>query len=501
MRTHRRAAARPSARAAAIVLFTTACGFGCATGGTTTPGGDYTPTDDGGGAGGSPEAGPDGSGGTGGTAGQDAAPDSTATGGGGQAGDAAADVSPDSTTDAATDAPSEAGSETGAGLPLGSACSTNAECASGFCDDVGQPGAPNKACIRPCLPNTPCPDGTRCTTVSALGKVCAPYHDEACATCATDDDCKIQGNHCLSASGGQLYCAVDCSFDGTCPTGLECQTVSGNKVCVPQGGAQCPCAPNRNGDTRPCQNTANGIVCTGVETCDGSQGAFVGCTATTPSPEVCNGLDDDCNGVVDDLPHATCSCSGGTCTMVCAPGYTNYPAGLPQSDGCPCVVDAFQSTDGGSCGTPHAVAAVADVGGTASRTISGTLSSDTEVDWFALTFTDTAESGTNSFHASIALTSNPNDEFVFVVVSACTAAPTAPQYTSVDTCVNFSNGGAGEAPCGNVTGQNHCDDRSIARLVGVMRNPAATTKTCSAYELTIAAAGPCDPSTADTCTW
>lgn len=486
----------------------TLAGTGCATGGDTS-GNTYTPG--GGGSAGAEEAGTDasgGSGGTGGSGGSSATGGSggvggTSTGGtGGTATDAGADASDDAASDSAADGPSETSTDGSNLKPVGAPCTDKSECSSGFCEDVGQSAAPQKACIRPCLPNIDCPDGTRCTTVPPLGAICAPYHDEACGLCTTDADCVIQGNHCLSGAGGQKFCGVDCSYDGACPDGMECQNVSGNQLCAPQGGAACPCAPNRSGETRACENNVGGVVCVGVETCDGAQAAFVGCTALTPSIEVCNGIDDDCNGTIDDLPHATCDCSGGSCSLVCAAGWAHYPPSVPESDGCTCVADAFEGADGGACATPHPVDAVVDVGGTASRTITGTLSSDADEDWFTVTFTDTAESAANSFHAAIAFTSNPNDEFRFVVVPDCSTAPSAPKLTTADSCYNFLAGGIGLTPCGEVTGQNHCATVTMTRTIGVMRNPNSVSKTCSSYEITInAAAGTCDPATFDSCTW
>ncbi|NOY53555.1 MAG: DUF1566 domain-containing protein [Deltaproteobacteria bacterium] len=54
--------------------------------------------------------------------------------------------------------------------------------------------------------------------------------------------------------------------------------------------------------TRSC-STACG---TGTETC--ASGAWVDCTAPQPSPELCDGIDNNCNGVIDE----GCSCTNGT---------------------------------------------------------------------------------------------------------------------------------------------------------------------------------------------
>ncbi|GJP83686.1 hypothetical protein CLOP_g13813 [Closterium sp. NIES-67] len=48
--------------------------------------------------------------------------------------------------------------------------------------------------------------------------------------------------------------------------------------------------------TRPCRNPCGA----GVETC--IEGAFQNCTAPVHGPEVCNGVDDNCDGLVDNSP-------------------------------------------------------------------------------------------------------------------------------------------------------------------------------------------------------
>ena len=67
------------------------------------------------------------------------------------------------------------------------------------------------------------------------------------------------------------------------------------------------------GLTRVC-GTDVGVCTSGVETC--SAGMFGGCTATGGSAETCDNLDNDCDGAVDEGVTMAC----GTSTGVCEPG-------------------------------------------------------------------------------------------------------------------------------------------------------------------------------------
>jgi Notch 1 len=77
------------------------------------------------------------------------------------------------------------------------------------------------------------------------------------------------------------------------------------------------------GLTQGCQNTNTEGTCTGVEIC--SSGSWQTCTAATPAAEICNNIDDDCDGAVDEGVTDVCYtgavgtegqglCHGGTLT-------------------------------------------------------------------------------------------------------------------------------------------------------------------------------------------
>ncbi|MFL5910322.1 MAG: hypothetical protein ACJ768_07120 [Gaiellaceae bacterium] len=113
---------------------------------------------------------------------------------------------------------------------------------------------------------------------------------------------------------------------------------------------------------------ATGSVGGGGTTTTTTSGGGVG-VGGTPQPEVCNGLDDDNDGIVDDnltdtptTAHATPSCFGGTWELTCDTGW--FDANGVLADGCEFALATLQ-TDPSNCGTigndvthayPHAIA-------------------------------------------------------------------------------------------------------------------------------------------------
>jgi hypothetical protein len=122
--------------------------------------------------------------------------------------------------------------------------------------------------------------------------------------------------------------------------------------------------------------------------------------AASPSAEICNGLDDDCNGAVDELPlpalcgtvppgqHAQAdvvSCSGQYtphCQLTCDPGWYDLDQQVP--DGCECQPDADDLAGlGNDCNNPINLGALLPNGVVLEHT--GTIVPDTDADHFVFT--------------------------------------------------------------------------------------------------------------------
>ncbi len=481
---------RPSFLRAIPLFATLVLGWACASGGDTA---NDAPPDDGGG----------GDAGSAGSAGAQAGSAGAGKGGssGSQAGGPVAGTAGAGSGGKAGNG--GVGGGTGGGTGGGASGDCGPSC-SGKCVDVGV-SKPELVCATACKTGTPCPDGTHCATLDGAS-VCVPNKDGQCALCKTDSDCKVKGDRCLEGPHKEKYCAQDCSFDGVCPSGLKCKQAPGGKVtersCQADDTVSCPCAANRDGDERACSKSNQGLTCTGAEKCDAKTGKYSACTAPVPQPETCNELDDDCNGKVDDIPGAACNCSGGQCTITCQAGYTHYPSSLPDSAGCPCKEDSFEPL-GDTCAKAVGLPALQDAGGTASGDVTGTLSSDADVDWYKINVKDSDENGKNSYHVQVKFDKNPGNEFVVQVIRGadCAKATTAPILTSYDFCVAFQEGTTrGLSPCGNNDGMQHCADMTSDYLIGVSRSASASAKTCSQYTLKVlAAAGACDKASFDAC--
>ena len=132
--------------------------------------------------------------------------------------------------------------------------------------------------------------------------------------------------------------------------------------------------------------------------------------------EVCDGLDNDCNGATDDGSASdTCdggSCVAGACASPCPSGYVDLNASA--TDGCECAITATSA--GATCGGAQSLG---DLPEGATMTVGGQVMPGEAGDWYTFNSIDapdtspSAVSTCDAYDVHIAFLSNPGGQFVF----------------------------------------------------------------------------------------
>ncbi len=184
-------------------------------------------------------------------------------------------------------------------------CSENSECQSGWCvEHMGQ-----KVCTQSCQEE--CPPGWTCQQVGASDPdvvfICVSNFPNLCRPCTAAADCEgVAGTEdaCVDYGEQGAFCGGKCGEDGACPWGFECQTVTtvdGIELeqCVADTGV-CPCTDTavQLGLFTHCEVENEFGTCQGMRVC--TEEGLTDCDAQVPAVETCNGLDDNCNGDVDE---------------------------------------------------------------------------------------------------------------------------------------------------------------------------------------------------------
>jgi hypothetical protein len=224
------------------------------------------------------------------------------------------------------------------------------DCTSGWCAETPDGGR----CTKPCGEGG-CPTNWDCINVALFPDpqyACAPRSPKLGKPCKSDPDCfsalgtGVTGlkDACVPNGTDGAYCGADCSTpSATCPTGFACknvQSISGKSVkqCVPTTpDAVCTGFYSTLGTETSCSSGNNNGTCFGTRRCE--DGKLTACSAKTPTPEKCNTVDDDCDGITDEpIPNAKCDVVSGIykCPGVpfCQNGVEQCLGQKPSAEGC-----------------------------------------------------------------------------------------------------------------------------------------------------------------------
>jgi hypothetical protein len=226
-------------------------------------------------------------------------------------------------------------------------CTDSSKCFSGWCVFHQAEHVCSKVCD-----DGQCPSGWTCEELQVSGgtmPVCVSNHPTLCRPCIDESDCLTEAGAyaaCLALGTEGNFCGGACDPQGGCPTGYACQeavTIGGISAsqCLPETGI-CDCSnwSVEQALTTECFNENQWGLCQGSRFCAAE--GLSPCSAQTPAEESCNGLDDDCDGELDEETDSgtPCDddnpCTGDLCLGEAGCQHEPLPEGTCD-DGDPCT--------------------------------------------------------------------------------------------------------------------------------------------------------------------
>jgi len=197
-------------------------------------------------------------------------------------------------------------------------CETDDDCASGLCLHALAESVCAFSCKgkkRRCYRN-----GWNCFGVKEefdeARELCLPETGMLCLPCQYDLECTPRDKGftgmCLSLGGAGQFCGFECIAHEDCPDGYICKAFhleDGSLIgqCQPLI-EQCVCNEVGKGAkwSSSCFQENEFGICAGDNICPESGASQ--CTAEFPAEDLCNGLDDNCNGEIDEDGHVGEEC-------------------------------------------------------------------------------------------------------------------------------------------------------------------------------------------------
>ena len=233
---------------------------------------------------------------------------------------------------------------------FGSPCQDNSDCLSEFCVQTMEGKQCAAMCTEECPSGWHCkglvnqgPD---------LIYLCVPQDTiELCKPCAANADCwgngANDGEACIPYGASGSFCGGECNVAEDCPEGYECvgtPDVTGTTVqqCVlTQGECSCKQWHIEQSAATICSMENEFGICEGERKCMGD--GLTSCSAQVPVAEECNSKDDNCDGTVDE------GTSGGDClvtnTFGICPGIEVCDGGLKLCQGEPAEAEQCDGLD------------------------------------------------------------------------------------------------------------------------------------------------------------
>jgi hypothetical protein len=188
---------------------------------------------------------------------------------------------------------------------FGCPCDDPDDCLAGWCVDSPF----GKVCTITCIEE--CPLGWDCAQAASDVEpvfICLPPHLWLCRPCLTSEECfqgiPDSGDKCVNFGPQGAFCGGQCVGNEDCPEGFSCvqqETVEGgfSMQCVPDS-LVCECTPKFTevGSWTSCEVVNEYGSCDGQRSC--APEGLTECSGPSPLPEDCNGLDDDCDGDIDE---------------------------------------------------------------------------------------------------------------------------------------------------------------------------------------------------------